>query len=63
MPAIPRARLRAGKRSTRHALAQRVLGGLEVRLTCTCYPRRCHADGIARAVRARVSAASRKRRR
>ena len=33
------------------ALAQRVAGGNDVRLLCWCYPRRCHAMGIAFQVR------------
>ncbi len=42
------------RREALDALARRVARGMDVRLLCWCYPLRCHADGIARVVRARA---------
>ena len=42
------------RREALDALARRLAHGMDVRLLCWCYPLRCHADGIARVVRARA---------
>ena len=38
------------------AIAARVVGGTPVRLLCHCYPKRCHADEIAKLVAERADA-------
>jgi hypothetical protein len=44
------------RRNAIEALAMRVAAGADVRLMCHCFPRRCHAHGIARLVRTRAAA-------
>ena len=42
------------RREAMEALALRVAQGIDIRLLCWCAPARCHADDIARVVRARA---------
>jgi hypothetical protein len=46
---------RRGRAEWLEACAGRVLAGRDVRLMCHCYPRRCHAEGLAALIRERAA--------